>query len=81
MYYTDQTSKVGKWYIILSDKCLYLLFKHHKAAVVTHMIHEIIIDFLPQCISLLLTSDWNEPMEVGIVFFVWYHLHEMHHSS
>ena len=47
MYYIDQTSKAGKWYIILDDKFLYLLFKHRKGAIETHMIHEIIIDFYP----------------------------------
>ena len=62
MYHIDQTSKAGKWYIILNDKFLYLLFKYRKGSVVTHMIHKIIFDFLPQCISLLLTSEWNEPM-------------------
>ena len=47
MYYIDQTSKAGKWYIILNDKFLYLPFKHRKGAVVTHRIHEIIIDSFP----------------------------------
>ena len=66
MYYIDQTSKAGKWYIILNDKFLYLLFKHRKGAVVTHMIHEIIIDFYPSVSHcswpLIGTSQWRSEL-------------------
>ena len=56
--YIDQTSKARKWCIILKDTFLYLLFKHRKGAVVTHMIHKIIIDFTP--VHLLALDLWLE---------------------
>ena len=63
MYYIVQTSKAGKWCIILNDNFFYLLFKHRKGAVVTHMIHEIIIDFHPS-VSLALDL-WLERANGG----------------
>ena len=66
MYYIDQTSKAGKWYVILNDKFLYLLFKHRQGAVVTHMIHKIIIDFYPSASHcswpLYGTSHWRSEL-------------------
>ena len=47
MYYMDQISKTRKWYIIFNDKFLCLLFKHRKRAVVTNMLHKIIINVYP----------------------------------
>ena len=63
MYYIDQTSKAGKWYIILNDKFLYLLFKHRKVGVVTHMIHKVIIDFTP--VHLIALDLWLERANGG----------------
>ena len=75
MYHIDQTSKAGKWYIILNDKFLYLLFKYRKGAAVTHIIHKTIFDFYPSASHcswpLNGTSQWGRNCFLCLVSCSW----------